>query len=138
MAKTPKCKNCDGTGNVHIDIPAACSKVFDLPCWICGASNFKGMTREQVAWYLKVTKAFNAMKSQSLRASECVAPQAWLTIKNAINKACTKLGIATPAVPFVKAIQYGETQEYVTIREELRVYEQRLQSIPFAVAKAAV
>jgi hypothetical protein len=96
------------------------------------------MTREQIAWYLQVSKAFDTMKSQSLRAGECVAPNAWLTIKNAINKACAKLNIATPAVPFVKAIQYGEAQAYVTMREELRVYELRLQSIPLAVAKAAL
>jgi hypothetical protein len=137
MAKTPKCKNCGGTGNVHIDIPAACSKVFDLPCWICGASNFKGMTREQITWYLMVTKAFDTMKGKSLRAGECIAPNAWLTMKNAINKACARLSIPTP-VPFVKAIQYGETQAFVTMREELRVFEQRLQSIPVAVAKAAL
>lgn len=129
---------CDGTGNVHIDIPTACNKVFDLPCWICGASNFKGMTREQVAWYLKVTKALETMKSKSLRAGECIAPQSWLMMKNAINMACSRLNIATPAVPFVKAIHYGETQAYVTLREELRVYEQRLQSIPVAVAAKAI
>lgn len=137
--KTTKCRNCDGKGNVHIDIPAACSKVFDIPCWICGGAGFKGMDRKQIAWYLAVHKAFDSMKSKSLRAGECVAPEAWLKIKNAVNMACSRLGVAIPSVPFVKATQYGETQAFVTMREELRVYEKRLEFIPVAVAaKVAV
>jgi hypothetical protein len=134
--KTPKCKMCDGTGNVHVEGPFI-SQPVDLPCWICGAANFKGMSRDQVSWYLKMHKALDAMKCKSLRAGEVVSPAAWLTMKNAINLACSRLSIPTPAVPFVKAIQYGETQVYVTLREEFRVYEKRLQSIPVAVVVKA-
>ena len=124
---------CDGTGNVHIDIPT-CSKVFDLPCWICGASNYKGMNREQVAWYLKIHKALELLKGKSLRAGEVVAPQSWLTLKNAINLACSRLGIALQNVPYPKATQYGETGAYLHMREEFREFERRLTAIPVAIA----
>lgn len=132
--KTTKCRNCDGKGNVHIDIPAACSKVFDIPCWICGGAGFKGMSREQVAWYLKLHKAFDVLKGKSLRAEECVSPAQWMLQKSAINKACAKLGIATPAIKFVKATQYGETNVYVNLRAEFKEFERRLEMIPVAVA----
>ena len=86
--KTPKCKECKGTGTVHIDIPNAIwqngvAKTFDLPCWTCGGANFKGMSREQVAWYLKARKALETIKTKSLRDGECVSPTSWTTLNTA-------------------------------------------------------
>jgi hypothetical protein len=127
---------CDGTGNVHIETPNV-SKVFDLPCWICGASNFKGMNREQVAWYMKLHKALESIKGKSLRAGDCIAPQAWLTMKNAINLACFRLGITVETIHHLKATRYGETTASVNIEEEFRVYTKRLQKIPFVMASKA-
>jgi hypothetical protein len=132
--KSTKCRNCDGKGNVHIDIPEACSKVFDIPCWICGGVGFKGMSGEQIKWYMDLHKAFDKLKKACLRAEECVSPMAWQSMKNSINLACSRLGVPTPSVPFVKATAYGVTQKYLTIKTELQVFEKRLESIPVAVA----
>jgi hypothetical protein len=136
--KTPKCKECKGTGTVHIDIPNAifqngAPKIFDLPCWICGAANFKGMNKDQVSWYLKLHKAFDVIKGKSLRAGECIAPQSWLTMKNAINLACSRLKIDHQPISYPKAI-YGETSAFMHLREEFREFERRLEAIPNAVA----
>jgi hypothetical protein len=135
--KTPKCKMCDGTGNVHVEGPFI-SQPVDLPCWICGAANFKGMSRDQVSWYLKMHKALDAMKCKSLRAGEVVSPAAWLTMKNAINLACSRLKISTQAVTYPKATQYGETNAFLHMREEFREFERRLAAIPGAVAAKVV
>lgn len=136
--KTTKCRNCDGKGNVHIDIPSACDRVFDLPCWICGGFNFKGMNREQAAWFLKVHKALETLKGKSLRAGECVAPQSWLTIKNAIDKACGRLGIALQTIAYPKAVHYGETNAGLHMREEFKEYERRLLQVPIVLAAKVV
>jgi hypothetical protein len=42
--KKTKCNMCHGTGNVHIDIPKSCNKVFDLPCWVCNKTSKKNVT----------------------------------------------------------------------------------------------
>ena len=132
--RKPKCKMCEGTGNVHIESPNV-SQVFDLPCWICGASNFKGMNREQVAWYIKLHKGLESIKNKSLQAGECIAPQAFLTMKNAINMACSRLGIELEKIHHLKAIRYGETDAFLNMREEFRVYTKRLERIPFLMAQ---
>jgi len=132
--KTPKCRECKGTGNIHIDIPQACNKVFDLPCWVCGGHNFKGMNREQVSWYLLVYKNLELMKSKSLCAHECVAPAAWLKMKNAINMACGKLGIKLMPILVPKPL-WGQTHEFLLLREELAEYKRRLTQIPVVLAE---
>jgi hypothetical protein len=137
MARTPKCKMCAGTGNVHIDSPNV-SKIFDLPCWICGASNFRGMDRKQIAWYLAFHKTLLEIKGKSLRGGELVAPQTWPKMMAKIDEAATKLGIATPAVAKQKAQRYGETDDFLTMAEQFRVYEKRLEQIPVAVAARVV
>lgn len=134
--KTSKCRNCDGTGNVHVDIPAACSRVFDIPCWICGAANFKGMTQVQIKWYLKMYKAVEVLKTKSIRAGKMVSPSVWLSLKNAINMACGRLGISLETIPIQKAVRYGETHESVNMVVEFKEYERRLEAIPGTVAKA--
>jgi hypothetical protein len=92
------------------------------------------MNREQVAWYMKLHKALESLKGKSLRAGECVAPQTWLTMKNAINMACSRLGIPVDKIHHVKATRYGETTEFLNMQQEFRVYTKRLENIPFAVA----
>jgi hypothetical protein len=130
---TPKCKMCDGTGNVHIDSPNV-SKIFDIPCWICGASNFRNMDRTQVAWYLAFHKALLEIKGKSLRAGELVAPTTWPKMMAKIDEACQKLGIATPAVPKQKSNHYGISDAFLNMQITFRVYEKRLESIPALMA----
>ena len=96
------------------------------------------MNRDQVSWYFKMHKAFDSIQGKSLRAGECVSPASWLTLKNAINMACSRLKIDMPKIPFVKATQYGETDAFVNLRVELKEYERRLEAIPGAVAGKVV
>jgi hypothetical protein len=141
--KTPKCKECKGTGTVHIDIPHAIFqngllKTFDLTCWTCGGANFKGMTREQISWYLKASKALETIKLKSLREGELIAPASWSTLKNAINMACTRLKISAQSVAYPKATQYGETNAFLHLKAEFAEFGQRLESIPGVLAGKVV
>ena len=106
-----------------------------MTCWVCGGTAFKGMNRDQVAWYILQYKTFDKLKSKSLRAGEPSDALAYATIKQNINKACGRLGIALQAIPRVKSNFHGTSDEELFLRAELKEYERRLTAIPLAMAQ---
>lgn len=126
------CKNCKGTGNVHVE-GHYISKPVDMVCWICGGKNFTNMSREQITWYLKHYKAFSSLKTKSLKTGNIVDSLAWINLKNSINKACGRLGINLHQIPNQRSDQFGVSHSEAFMRVELKEFERRLEAIPLAL-----
>jgi len=132
--KTPTCRNCKGTGNVHVE-GHYISQPVDIRCWICGGLNFLGMSGEQAKWYQKQYKTLETLRSKSLNAGKVSDPTAYTNLKNVINKACGRLHIGLRNVPVQKSIQFGVTTLFLTMQAELKEYERRLVAIPVVMAQ---
>lgn len=132
--KTPTCKECKGTGSVCIEGEWV-SRPMTITCWVCSGTAFKGMNRDQIAWYLMQFKTFDKLKAKSLKAGEVSDPLAYQTFKLNINKACVRLGIALVTVARTKSTQFGVSDTALFLRAELNEYERRLSAIPVAASK---
>ena len=126
------CKECKGTGNLHIDIPQALNKTFDLPCWFCGGTGLKGMTKDQIRWYRKQQKSFLIQRAKCLRSGRVEDHSAYTALKSAINSACTKLDIPLYPVRSQKSDQYGVSDIALFLNAEFKELERRLTAIPVA------
>jgi hypothetical protein len=134
MKKTPTCKGCKGTGTVCIDGEGV-SRPIDMTCWVCGGSAFKGMDKAQIVWYLDQYKVFTSLKEKSLRAGKPFDPAAYATVKEHVDIACKKLGIAQQPVPRVRSTFNGQSDDQLFLRAELNEYERRLTAVPVAMAQ---
>ena len=129
MAKQPTCRNCKGTGTVHIECFAV-SQPVDMRCWVCNGTNFKGMNKEQVDWYLAQHKSLGNLIDTVLANQKVIDTEAYNRTRAAIDKACSRLGIKQQPIARQTSIQYGKTSNFLTLRTELKEYERRLTTIP--------
>ena len=133
MAKQPTCHNCKGTGTIHIE-NWMINRPVDMPCWVCGGSNFKGMNQKQVAWYLAQHSQLEVLQTTLFSHQKITDLPTYDRIRAAIDKACRRLGIAQQPITFQHSTQYGTSSEYLTLRGELKEYERRLTAIPTTIA----
>jgi hypothetical protein len=131
--KTPTCKGCKGTGKVKFE-GEFISQPVEMTCWICGGFCFKGMNRDQIAWYLLQRKTFEKLKAASLRAGEPSDVLAYSALKRCIDTACSRLKIALQAIPRSRSTFHGISDQELFLKTELKEYERRLEAIPLAAA----
>jgi len=105
-----------------------------MPCWVCGGSNYAGMSKTQAEWHRGQYKALEAIQKDVFKNRSITDTAAFHTFRAHLNIACAKLGIAQLAPVWTVANNKAD-QPFLDLKAELKELERRLVAIPLKMAQ---